>query len=97
MSTAAGSTGAIRSSGGMRLPISSNLLQYLIREPCIRADEAKQSINEIVQEGEKITIISGIRDSMIWIDGSHHSFPIRYLQEITISSHPRKLNLVRSN
>ena len=69
--SAAGSTAAIRSAGGRRLPLRSRRLQYLVREPYI-ADGPGLSLGKgLVAPGAHVELTSKTRQGRLYIDGSH--------------------------
>ena len=70
-STAAGSTAAIRSAGGRRLPLRSRRLQYLVREPYV-ADGTRFRLGKgTVAPEAQIELVSKTRQGRLYIDGSH--------------------------
>ena len=69
--SAAGSTAAIRSAGGSRLPLRSRRLQYLVREPYV-ADGRRYRLGKgTVGPDAQIELISKTRQGRLYIDGSH--------------------------
>jgi NAD+ kinase len=71
ISTAAGSTAAIRSAGGRRMPLSSRRLQYLVREPYTWPVRRYRLLRGFP---ERLSIVTFLVESAVWIDGSR----IRY-------------------
>ena len=70
-SSAAGSTAAIRSAGGRRLPLRSRRLQYLVREPYV-ADGMRYRLDKgTVAPDVQVELISKTRQGRLYIDGSH--------------------------
>jgi NAD+ kinase len=67
ISTAAGSTAGIRSAGGKRMPIQSRKIQYLVREP-YTWPRRRYTLER--GYGSRLSIVSFMVDSAIWIDGS---------------------------
>ncbi len=67
ISTAAGSTAAIRSAGGRRMPIRSRLFQYLVREPYGWPVPSYRFIHGLA---ERIAVTSFMMDAGLWLDGS---------------------------
>ena len=69
--SAAGSTAAIRSAGGRRLPLRSRRLQYLVREPYV-ADGTRYRLGKgTVAPGAHVELVSKTRQGRLYIDGSH--------------------------
>jgi NAD+ kinase len=67
VSTASGSTAAIRSAGGVRMPVDSRRLQFLAREPYawpLRRYRLARGF------ASRISITTFMVESAIWIDGS---------------------------
>lgn len=68
VATAAGSTAAIRSAGGMLLDVDARAMQYRVRELMLWAVEGEPLEGGIVQE---LQVISRMYNGMIYIDGGH--------------------------
>lgn len=69
--SAAGSTAAIRSAGGRRLPLRSRRLQYLVREPYVADGSPYRLGKGLVTPREKVELTSKTRRGRLYIDGSH--------------------------
>ena len=69
--SAAGSTAAIRSAGGRRMPLRSRRLQYLVREPYIADGPAYRLGKGLVVPGAHVELTSKTRQGRLYIDGSH--------------------------
>jgi NAD+ kinase len=90
---AAGSTAAIRSAGGKVLPIGSQRLQFVIREP-YRAMEQKYSLTKgMVSPGEDLKITSRMTKGCIFLDGTQkvHAVGIGDCVRLTVSDEPLML------
>ncbi len=74
ISTAAGSTAAIRSAGGLVLPLDSDNLQYLVREPFPPREGGYRFLKGIHPSREPLEVISGMRKGAVFVDGPHLSF-----------------------
>ena len=73
--SAAGSTAAIRSAGGRRMPLRSRRLQYLVREPYV-ADGLRYRLGKgMVAPGAQVELTSKTRQGRLYIDGSHRHVP----------------------
>lgn len=69
ISTAAGSTAAIRSAGGRRLSLSSRMLQFVVREP-YRAEGAPYALERgLVKPWQPFEILNKMRQARLFIDG----------------------------
>jgi NAD+ kinase len=67
---AAGSTAAIRSAGGKVLPIGSQRLQFVIREPYRGVDHKYDLIKGMVPPGEDLKITSRMTMGRVFLDGT---------------------------
>ena len=67
---AAGSTAAIRSAGGKVLPIGSQKLQYVIREPYRGVDNKYDLVKGLVSPGDDVQITSRMTKGRIFLDGT---------------------------
>jgi hypothetical protein len=76
------------------MPRGSRQLQYLIREPYIRANEQPPPGRGMVKPGEALVIISRVRRGMLWADGPYRRQAIAYGQTIICDQHPSPLYLV---
>jgi NAD+ kinase len=66
---AAGSTAAQRSAGGKVLPLRSESLQYVVREPYTPAGGHFRFARGLVERGETLTIRSKMREGKVYLDG----------------------------
>jgi len=93
-STAAGSTSAIQSAGGRMLPLTSKRLQYKPRELYTASGERRYKLKGGFFNGKKgLKIRSLIPNGLIYVDGSHISYPLLFGDEavLTQSSQPLKV------
>jgi NAD+ kinase len=77
IATPAGSTAAIRSAGGMVVPLGSNTLQYLIREPYPPPTGAYRLSRGLRPFDSSFEIISRMQDGRIYLDGPHICYPFQ--------------------
>lgn len=75
ISTAAGSTAAIRSAGGMPMPINEDKFQYMIREFYDRGSKKYKLLSGICNFTENLEIISQMRLGRFYIDGPYFDYP----------------------
>ncbi len=94
ISTAAGSTGAIQSAGGRRMPVASRALQYRPRELYHGVQSRYRLTGGIVACGKKILVGSLMQDGMICIDGEHQALPFRYGDFLRVVPSPYPLNWI---
>ncbi len=74
ISTAAGSTAAIRSAGGYVLPLESSKIQYLVREPCPPTVGVYRHLKGIRDPNDPLTIVSRMPEGRIYLDGPHEGY-----------------------
>ena len=94
ISTAAGSTGAIRSAGGRQLPLGSAVIQYLPREPYRRPGATYRLTGGLLPAGAAITLCSMMREGMLYVDGQHFKIPFSYGQVLRVSRSRFPLRMV---
>lgn len=68
---AAGSTAALRSAGGRVLPIRSQKLQYVVREPYRRDDVRYAHEKGVLSPDESLTVVSKMREGQLYFDGAN--------------------------
>ena len=90
--TATGSTGSIRSAGGVVLPITDKRLQFLVREPCSRPGESWQLLRGILDRGETVKLVSQMRTGGIFVDGPHINHQFYLGDELVIKPSSKFLN-----
>lgn len=66
---AAGSTAAQRSAGGKVLPLESDRIQYVVREPYRPAGGEPRLSRGLVEAGETLTLRSKMREGKVFLDG----------------------------
>ncbi len=64
-----GSTAALCSAGGKKLPITSKRLQYIVREPYHLPNTRLRSLGGTCPIGARIKLISAITDARLYFDG----------------------------
>ena len=84
--SAAGSTAAIRSAGGRRLPLRSRRLQYLVREPYIADGPPYRLGKGLVVPDAQAELTSKTRQGRLYIDGSHRYVPCGLGDVIQVST-----------
>lgn len=90
---AAGSTAAIRSAGGKVLPIGSQRLQFVIREPYRGVEQKYRLTKGMVSPGDDLTIASRMTKGCIFLDGTQkvHAVGIGDRVRLTLSDEPLTL------
>ena len=90
---AAGSTAAIRSAGGKVLPIGSQKIQFVVREPYRGIDNKYRLVKGLVGPGEDLKITSRMTRGQIFLDGTQkeHSVSIGGQIRLSLSDEPLTL------
>jgi NAD+ kinase len=90
---AAGSTAAIRSAGGKVLPIGSQKIQFVVREPYRGVDNKYRLVKGMVRRGESLEITSRMTKGRIFLDGTQKVYAIGIGDRIrmTLSDEPLTL------
>ena len=86
ISTAAGSTAAIRSAGGYVMPLESQKIQYLVREPCPPNVGAYHHVKGIRDTAQRFEIVSKMPDGHVYLDGPHIGARFGVGQVLTIDT-----------
>lgn len=92
ISTAAGSSAAIRSAGGKALAFGSKNFQYKPRELFDGHGVRYVLRGGVFDPSKPLTIVSQMEDALIYMDGPHHSLGFHYGDKVRISrsQHPLK-------
>ncbi|MBH24008.1 MAG: NAD(+) kinase [Myxococcales bacterium] len=85
VATPAGSTAAIRSAGGIVLPLGSELLQYLVREPYLPPRGRYNLLGGVQPMGDGLTVISRMRTGCVFLDGPHAVYDVGMGDQIAIT------------
>ena len=90
---AAGSTAAQRSAGGRILPIRSQALQFVVREPYDVRRTRLQLARGVVEPGDTLKIESYMRAGRLFIDGPHEMRTVQMASsiELRVSDEPLTL------
>ncbi|KAF8413657.1 hypothetical protein HHK36_001649 [Tetracentron sinense] len=94
VSTAAGSTAAMLSAGGFAMPISSQDLQYMVREPISSGAANSKLLHGLVRPDQSMKATWFCKEGMIYIDGSHIFHSIQHGDAIEISSKAPALQVI---
>jgi NAD+ kinase len=94
----AGSTAAQRSAGGKVLPLGSRQLQLVVREPYTPRGKKNALARAIIKAGERVSVISKMDDSSLFLDGPKRKIPVRLGDEVefTLSDAPLQVLGLRS-
>ena len=93
VSTAAGSSGAIKSAGGKKFRPTEKIVQYRPRELYVKKSMAYRLTGGILVKSN-ISITSMMREGYAFVDGSHLSLAVGFGEIIKIAVSPFPLNAV---
>jgi NAD+ kinase len=82
VSTAAGSTAAVRSAGGKIMALRSRMLQYVVREPYTPPGEVYAHAKGFVHPGDSLRVRSKMRDARLYADGSRTAVSVEMGQVV---------------
>jgi NAD+ kinase len=91
---AAGSTAAIRSAGGKVLPIGSQKIQFVVREPYRGVDNKYRLIKGMVSRGEALEITSRMTKGRIFLDGTQKVYSIGIGDRVRMTLSDESLTLL---
>lgn len=91
VSTAAGSTAAIRSAGGFTMPSDSDNIQFKVREPYQPRGRRLQFVHGFLRRREPLTITSKTEDGRVYVDGAHSGYPVTRGVKLQIQTSPEAL------
>ena len=98
--TAAGSTAAVRAAGGKVMPLGSQRLQFVVREPCYSegADEIckPKLVNGYIDKEQTLSIRSKTSSAKLYLDGPHVVVPVEFGDIITFYGSKRPLRLYKN-
>lgn len=92
IATPAGSSGAIQSAGGRKIPRHARKMQYLPRELYWGRGWRYRLKGGVLSARRGVTVISLMRQGMVYIDGTHLEFPFPFgaAMKVTLSPYPIK-------
>lgn len=96
VSTAAGSTAAIFTAGGDRLPLSSRKIQYLVREPYRSGQRRYRLIRGLLSSATTVQFVNKMNQASLFVDGMQDVFPVGYGDRIRVGSAQQPFYLVLS-
>lgn len=86
VSTAAGSTGALQSSSGRRLPLFSSRLEYQPRELFEGHGARYRLKGGVLSEWMRVKVTSQMKEGRIYVDGAHVWLPFSYGSRLDVFS-----------
>ncbi len=93
ISSGPGSTAAIKSAGGRPMPMFSQRLQFLVREPCPRPGSRYRMARGVIAQGRAIEIESHMRTARAYIDGHWHACAVKQGSTISCRVSKKKLKI----
>jgi NAD+ kinase len=94
VSTAAGSTAALRSAGGDLLPFASPDLQLVVREPYSITGNDYRLRKCTIKPGQEIVLRSKMLDARLFLDGPYAAFEVGLGQVLRFSRSDESLHLL---
>ncbi len=95
-SSAAGSTGAISSAGGVKLPLGSKNIQYKPRELYHGIGTAYKLNGGRIRTGASIDITSRMSHGRVFLDGAHIKYPLTFGKTLRISTSPHYVRMIHA-
>lgn len=94
VSPAPGSTAATRSAGGQSLPLGSQKIQYVIREPYEPSGKRYRLTHGILGPREQVQLLSMMDEASLFVDGPHLMFPVRRGSTVVIRNANRPIRAI---
>ena len=91
---AAGSTAALRSAGGKVLPVGSQKIQFVVREPYRGVDHRYELIKGLVSPGDALEITSRMTKGRLFLDGTQKVHAVHIGDRIRMSLSDEPLTLL---
>lgn len=91
---AAGSTAAIRSAGGRVLPIGSQKIQFVVREPYRGVDNRYRLVKGLVPPGEFLSITSRMTKGRLFLDGTQKVHEVRIGDDVRMQLSDEPLTIL---
>jgi NAD+ kinase len=82
--TPAGSTGSLKSAGGVIMPIISQQYQYIVREPWERPNQHFKLRKGVLDRSREIHMVSSMRTGALYVDGSHIDYSFSLGDELIV-------------
>jgi NAD+ kinase len=90
--TPSGSTGSLKSAGGVIMPIVSQQFQYKVREAWTRPGQTYELTGGVLERDQEIHISSYMRTGALYIDGQHIDYSFTLGDEVI--ARPSKTDLL---
>ncbi len=95
VSTAAGSTAALRSAGGESLPLDDTRFAFAVREPYAPPGSAVAHARGVLSGDAVLRVVCQLAEAKLYIDGAHRTYSVRFGDVVTFRRHSSPLRLVR--
>jgi NAD+ kinase len=95
ISTAAGSTAALRSAGGEALSLESDRFAFVVREAYAPPGSEVRIKGGVLERNQSLTVECLIAQASIYIDGSYRRYSVHFGQRVAFRLHQEPLRLVR--
>jgi len=95
ISTAAGSTAALRSAGGLALSLEEERFAFVVREPYAPPGSQVNMTRGTLAKDAVLKITCHLNEARVFIDGAHRQYPVAFGQVVTFRRHRAPLFLVR--
>ncbi|MCA9642060.1 MAG: NAD(+)/NADH kinase [Polyangiaceae bacterium] len=90
----AGSTAALRSAGGRILPLTSQQLQFVVREPYVPAGEEYRLSRFLAEPGRSVKVQIKMHDAALYLDGPHLEYRLRLGDQVVFRLSKEPLTLL---
>ena len=94
ISTAAGSTAAILSAGGTKLPVYARRFQFVVREAYHKKFGPRRLLKGVLAKGEILEVTSHMKEGKVFIDGASHWEPFQLGQKLRVRLSKRPLRII---
>lgn len=91
---AAGSTAALKSAGGRVLPLASERLQLVVREPYTPSGQRFRLLKLLIEPGESLVLRSKMDSAKMWLDGPSLELPVGLGDEVEFSMSDKPLRVL---
>lgn len=95
IATAAGSTAALRSAGGIVLDLEDPRFSFVVREPYAPPGSRVHMPRGTISEGEALALTCHVKGARVFIDGAHRQYPVQFGQVVSFRRHRSPLYLIR--
>ncbi len=94
ISTAAGSTAAVRSAGGKPMPLRSRMLQFVVREAYVPPGVEYHHLKGFIHPDETLRVRNKMREARLYADGARNGVSVELGQVVEFSLSDEPLHLM---